>query len=348
MKLANNLPSVLVTSVGAPPGLNALRSLFEAGEFELVAADANKYSPGLYQYTNNNFILPYASEAASYISQLKIAINKFNIKVIIPCIEEEIILISSFTEQLKQMGVNLLLPAKSLIVKASNKEISTQIAKENKISSPLSLYLNANLTLNEKTQSLNSFLNRCPYPLIFKPVFGHGMKGIIKIDNLAAASEIIPRLNQDYIVQEFIPGKIGSMHLVGLLYDQDSKVVQRFSSKSIRTLYPLGGPATAGISLNCPALIDKSEFLISKIGNWVGPLNVEWMLDPRDNEFKFIEINPRLWGYGYLATASGINFARDIVNLALKKEITKNIPFKEGVTLIRSTIDVTFSKSPIQ
>lgn len=344
----NNLPSVLVTSVGAPPGLNALRSLFESGEFELVAADANKFSPGLYQYTSNNFILPYASEATLYKTQLKKAINKFNIKVIIPCIEEEVILISSFVDELKIMGVNLLLPPNNLILKASNKEISTHIARENKISCPLTLYLNSNLTLNEKLYRLNSFLNDCPFPLIFKPVFGHGMKGIMTIESLASALEALPSLNQDYIVQEFIPGKIGSMYLVGLLYDEESKVVQRFSSRSIRTLYPSGGPATAGISQSSPELIDRTEFLISKIGNWVGPLNVEWMLDPRDNEFKFIEINPRLWGYGYLATASGINFARDIAKLALKKEIIKNIPFKEGVTLIRSIVDITFSKTPIK
>jgi exodeoxyribonuclease-3 len=55
VKLANNLPSVLVTSVGAPPGLNALRSLFEAGEFELVAADANKYSPGFTDEERQDF-----------------------------------------------------------------------------------------------------------------------------------------------------------------------------------------------------------------------------------------------------------------------------------------------------
>lgn len=41
------MSGILITAVGAPPGLNVLRALHETGKYRLVAADANPAAPGL-------------------------------------------------------------------------------------------------------------------------------------------------------------------------------------------------------------------------------------------------------------------------------------------------------------
>ena len=42
--------------------------------------------------------------------------------------------------------------------------------------------------------------------------------------------------------------------------------------------------------------------------NWKGFANVEFKYDPRDDSYKFIEINARVWQQIGLAEALGINF----------------------------------------
>jgi predicted ATP-grasp superfamily ATP-dependent carboligase len=174
------------------------------------------------------------------------------------------------------------------------------------------------------------------------------MKDITHVASFDEALAASCATSAELLVQEFIPGPVGSMHLAGLLYNIEGRVVRRFSSRSIRTLYPSGGPATAGVSVYQPDMVAATERLVGLIGTWKGPLNAEWMLDPRDGKLKFIEINPRMWGYGYLATGAGLNFPAGIVALALGRDIGPDPGFREGVTLLRSTTDLIFMASPFE
>jgi predicted ATP-grasp superfamily ATP-dependent carboligase len=242
----------------------------------------------------------------------------------------------------------VLIPTLEVVSKVTNKWTATRIAIENGINCPVSQLLSADQTAEERELVLQRFLFRCPLPWIIKPIRGHGMKGIIQVNSFDAAVKYTCLGSEDLLVQEFIPGSVGSMHLAGLLYNENGKVVRRFSSRSTRTLYPNGGPATAGISVNCPDMIENTETLVSALGVWKGPLNAEWMLDPRDGKLKFIEINPRMWGYGYLATGCGLNFPAGIVSLALGMDIGTDPGFLDGVTLLRSVTDLVFKESPFK
>jgi predicted ATP-grasp superfamily ATP-dependent carboligase len=70
------------------------------------------------------------------------------------------------------------------------------------------------------------------------------------------------------------------------------------------------------------------------------------MRDPRDGELKLIEVNPRLWGYGYLATASGCRIAEALVDVALGHDPGPDPGYRVGVTLLRSTVDVCLPEPP--
>jgi len=348
MYRSNEKPVVLVTSVGAPPGLNALRALVEAGNCIPIAADADARSSGLYQFSPEHTVLPWARDTRAYLDALLLLVRSRAVSVIIPCLEEEVVVLAQHRAELEAAGVKLLLPDAEVVSAVTNKGACTRVAREHGIDCPFSQVLPAKQSSEERSSSLQDFLGSCPLPWIVKPVWGHGMRGVMQVASFEEALRVACTTPAELLVQEFIPGPVGSMYLAGLLYDGEGHLVRQFSSRSIRTLYEAGGPATAGISVGCSEIVDATERLVSLIGRWRGPLNAEWMLDPRDGKLKFIEINPRMWGYGYLATGSGLNFPDAIVSLALGTDIGPDPGFRKGVTLVRSTTDLIFTTSPFE
>ena len=348
MQNAESKPVVLVTAVGAPPGLNTLRALLEYDRFDVVAADADKYSPALYGFEVPHVILNRATDEEVFIGTLKQVIREKNIKVIISCIETEIFAIARHPQELEALGVDLLIPDKDILVNAANKGTATEIALQNGIPCPVSRVFPVAQTNSEKKKALSAFLTECPFPWILKPTIGYGMRNVARVHSIDEALQILLNQNEDFLIQEFIPAPVGNMYIVGLLYNRAGQVMRKFSSRSIRTLFPDGGPATAGVSVYVPEIIDATIKLLSHIGHWRGPLMVEWLRDPRDNHFKFIEINPRLWGYNYLATGSGINFPATTVELCLNRDVGPDPGFKAGVTMLRVTHDLIFPECPFE
>ena len=85
--------------------------------------------------------------------------------------------------------------------------------------------------------------------------------------------------------------------------------------------YPItGGSSTFAKSFYDSDLLMYGKSLLEKL-NWHGPAMVEFKRDDNDNQFKLIEINPKLWGSLELSTISGINFPYQIYLLATNKQI---------------------------
>ena len=341
--------TVLVTAVGGPPGLNTLRFLHESQKYDIVAADADKYSAELYRYASRGVKyeeLCRASNKEKYIKKLCQVIKKHNVSAIIPCIEEEAKVLSENREVLKKYNVKMLLPDAEVFNIATNKAESTLIAEKCGISCPLSTVIHNGTCKSEIRNIINGFYQSCRLPWIIKPSFGSGMRDVNKVETKEDAFAALETYQQEVIVQECIPGKVGDMYLVGLLYDDKGIVRRRFSSRSFKTLYPEGGPATAGISVYLPELIVQTEVLLAAIGGWKGVAGTEWMWDPRDGKYKFIEVNPRLWGYSSLAAGAGAHFHVCLAELALGNDICTDPGFREGVVMIRSSHDVIFETCP--
>ncbi|MCE9599005.1 MAG: hypothetical protein K8S54_13655 [Spirochaetia bacterium] len=80
---SETINTVLVTAVGAPPGLNALRALQESGRYHLVASDADRMSPSLYTAGVRGHVLPKANHP-DYIPALMRLIKAEKIDLVIP------------------------------------------------------------------------------------------------------------------------------------------------------------------------------------------------------------------------------------------------------------------------
>jgi carbamoyl-phosphate synthase large subunit len=343
---AHSKPNVLVTAVGGPPGLNALRALFETDRYQLVAADADAHAAGLYQYTDNHVVLPPASDPEKYLAGLAAAIEQHEIDVVLPCIEDEVLFAARNHPQIEALGAAVLVPDSQVLDRAVDKWAATQACIEIGVPCPHSICIKTATDRDVAAEALELLAQVCPPPWIAKPCVGYGMRDVQRVETLQAALNVVAGQTNDFIVQEFLPAPVGNMHMAGLLYDRDGRVTRRFTSRSTRTLFADGGPATAGISIDSPELTEQTEAVLAHIGGWSGPVMVEWLFDPGHGQFMLLDINPRPWGYGYLAVAAGINFPADAVELALGKDIGPDNGFRVGVSMVRTTFDLTFDASP--
>ena len=110
------------------------------------------------------------------------------------------------------------------------------------------------------------------------------------------------------MVQELLPTG-GETRGVSVLMDRAGAVWATFVHQRIRE-YPIdGGPSTLRVSVHDDVLVDRAVRLLREMG-WSGMAMVEFKRDPRDGEFKLLEVYPRFVGSLQLAVDAGVDFPR--------------------------------------
>jgi predicted ATP-grasp superfamily ATP-dependent carboligase len=97
-----------------------------------------------------------------------------------------------------------------------------------------------------------------------------------------------------------------------------------------------GGTGTAYVTIKRPDIEETVHQLLEGI-KWTGPADVDFILDPRDQIPKVLEINPRVSACIKIAFAAGVDFANYTVDLALGLPIKKMVRYKQNVCL-RNTV----------
>ena len=336
--------NVLITGVGDALGLAVIKALKDKNNINIYGGDADQFAAGLYSESIlGSKCLPYANNSL-YKKEILNYCKMKNIDVFIPGSGAEVISVSKFKDEFKDIQTNLLIPDYKTVMKAADKSQTIELARGTSVSHPKTI------KITKQKYDLDYIFSSLELPLIIKPCRSQGAKGVKYIYEQKELeykiNEVLEEYN-DILVQELIPGKQGSMYLYGTVLNKKNNFKTDFVSRSLKTKFPTGGPAIVGESLKNDQVKKYGREIINALGDWVGPVNVEFMLDPRDKQFKLIEINPRLWGYGYLATGAGINFPKLVVDLALDKEVSYNDDYEQGKVLIRKTEDIIIDKSDL-
>jgi D-aspartate ligase len=110
----------------------------------------------------------------------------------------------------------------------------------------------------------------------------------------------------EVLIQEFIP--VGPKHLYSFCpFFKEGKVVARIMARRSRQ-HPMdfGQATTFAESVYIPELEELGNKFLTKI-NYYGLAEVEFMFDTRDMQYKFLEVNARVWGWHTLAIGAGID-----------------------------------------
>jgi len=151
-----------------------------------------------------------------------------------------------------------------------------------------------------------------------------------KASDLAGDGEIM--------VQELIPGG-GSQQFSYCAFFRGGHAVGRMTVCR-RRQHPLefGRASTYVETVDLPVLEELSERFLRAI-DYYGLVEVEFKLDPRDSQYKLLDVNARTWGYHSLGARAGVDFSHMLYSdqVGLPVSACKS---PSGLSWVRTTTDI--------
>jgi D-aspartate ligase len=186
------------------------------------------------------------------------------------------------------------------------------------------------------------------FPLIIKPaikehfIYATKAKGwradnrdeLIGLLKQAATFIPIPEL----MLQEYIPGGSGQQYGYGAFF-KDGRAIGSMTTHNLRQ-HPLqlGRSSTFVETIDLPIIEERAQQFLRAI-NYYGLVEIEFRLDPRDQDYKLLDVNARTWGYHSLGAAAGVDFSY----MLFQDQIGRPVPqarARPGVIWARLTTDI--------
>lgn len=181
-----------------------------------------------------------------------------------------------------------------------SKHLLGAFVREHGVKIPVT-YLLENGTRNE----IDPIINELGLPVVVKGAEGVGGQQVKIVDSCVAAFQAVTdlyRLTCEYpALQEFLPG---ATYLVGGLFDR-GRPIHLIPAEKTELYPPRTGPAMSLKSCCDPELIEAATTVFRALGH-SGIASADFVRCD-DGHFRFLEVNPRVWGsYGF-AKALGID-----------------------------------------
>jgi predicted ATP-grasp superfamily ATP-dependent carboligase len=317
--------------------LAAVRSLGRAGHSVVLAIPRKegKQASSLRcgsRYLNKalNVLSPHVSPEGFFRDILNV-IKHEEIDVLLPFTHSTVLPVSYYRDELVK-HTSLPIIDYSTLRYAHDKLETLKLAQSLGISTPVTFHPKS----NDELRALKPYI---PYPCLVKARQGCGIGTTIQFaqdfQHLVAGYETIhnqesnPPINAYALpmIQEYVPGQIyDAVFLYGNGSCKAALAQERFIT------YPIqGGPGAVNQTTHDPELLALGQRLLDALG-WHGPAQVEFKLDPRDGEYKLMEINPKFWGTLPLAMVAGIDFAEMACDLAYNGDVHSKFDYRVGVT----------------
>jgi len=296
---------VLVTDAGYKHTLGAVRSLGKAGYY-VIAMDSHKFAQSFFsRYCREKIISPSPKKEKEFIAFLKIYLQKNSTDVLLPIGYNSTVAISRNKNELLPFTHIPVADYETLMI-AADKDKTLDFAKKLGIPIPCQ-YRN----FNEIER----------FPIVIKGIFESG--NIIYVNSRMDLNKIAVN---NGIIQEYIPGEGFGFYA---LFNRGT-VKAIFMHKRIRE-YPItGGASTCAISIFNEELMKYGLKILQSL-NWHGVAMVEFKKDSRDGKFKLMEINPKFWGSLDLSIASGVDFPRLLVEMAINGDVNPVFHYSQDI-----------------
>ncbi len=201
-------------------------------------------------------------------------------------------------------------------------------------------------------EELYRLRERITFPCLLKPGLAHpfirefGFK-MFEIGGFEQLARVYRDLTGDFthdrfslMICEIIPGPDSKQMVQFASYiDRSGEMLASMTSRKIRQDPPKYGQGRVTKSERIRDVDERSYGLLKGLG-YHGFSEIEWKYDPRDGEYKLIEINPRFIFYTGLCVACGINFPYIQYADLVRHEKIRVHSFRENVYWIHFYKDV--------
>lgn len=312
---------------GHVQGLSNVRALGEMG-VPVYVVDQRKCIASRSKYCRKFFQCPAfeSDQFASFLIELA-AQEKLQNWILLPSNDHAVMTLSRNKDELGKI-FRVVTPNWDIVQNVYDKVRLLAIAEQEGVPSPRIYTLNAELETEPEG---------IIYPVITKGRFGlsfyksTGKKAFLSNDWL----ELRDHLNwiqkrlplEETFTQELIPYDGTNKTISCTAFSIDGVVKTHWSGIKLRE-HPLQfGTATFAKSIYAPECLQHTEKILKHL-NYTGVCEVEYLQDPRDGEYRLIEINARTWLWVGLARACGVDYAKILYEYGCGKPFVyvKNYP----------------------
>lgn len=331
-------PGVVITG-GDFQGLGAVRT-FAKKNIPVFVLDHDHCVCQYTRYKKKFFRSPSPAHHEVYFNYLIDLAKREKISgwIIFPNSDETVYVLSRYKEQLEEY-YRVTTPSWEVVEKIYVKEYTYKIAKEHQIPIPQTYF---NKSLSELLDS------ELPFPLVIKPSIRDNFYRYIKtkayrVNNKEELSKIYNHVStvidsKEILVQEFVPGGPNYLFSYCPFFKDGSAITGIMGRRKRQHPMDFGHASTFVELVNIPELKETAERFLKIIG-YYGIGEVEFMKDPRNNVYKLLEVNPRIWGWHTLAIAAGVDLPYLLYLDMLGEKIDIPIPL-EGMKWVRLTTDI--------
>ena len=143
----------------------------------------------------------------------------------------------------------------------------------------------------------------------------------------------------EVMVQELIPGD-GRQQFSYCAFFKEGRAIGSMVTQRRRQHPPEFGRASTFVeTIDLPLLETLSERFLNEI-DYYGLVEMEYKLDPRDGQYKLLDVNARTWGYHTLGPRAGVDFPYLLFADQLGEPVETSRA-KTGVKWIRLITDIS-------
>lgn len=312
------MKTVLITGVGAIMGYGMLRSIRKSHpNIKLIGTDI--YLDAVGQAWSDVFIRAPMTSDENYMEWLYDVVCKHKVDLVIPGIEQDVHKLAEEISNIEKYPCVFAINNISLIELTKDKLfMHDKLLELNDPSRILSL-------TSGSFEKLSTILG---LPFILKPRRGYASKGLVRIQNYEDFAIYESKLGNELIAQPII-GTDDEEYTVGAFGDGLGGISTSITLK--RKLAKDGSTASAIIT-NSKEL-DLVVQRLCKYFNPIGPTNLQFRKD--DNNWKLLEINPRVSSTTSIRSAFGFNEAAMCIDFYLYGKTIENIKIKSEGFAIR-------------
>lgn len=313
--MQNKKLNVLITAASRRVALirgfvNALEKMDNGGN--VITTDVNPLSPGLYM--GHNFHYAPLTTDPGYIQRLREICKLEEIDVIIPTIDDELVLMGETREQFAKEGINIVISPADTSRVCNDKILTYKFFSANGIPTPQTW-------LPEELPPVDQLT----FPLFLKPRMGRGSVGIYRLNN-PKELEFFSEYVKDPIIQEFLAGREFTLDTLTDFQGEAISVVPR------QRLWVRSGVMDKGRTVNDSALIDLGV-KVAKTLKSIGPINTQVKYH-KGKPYVF-EVNPRFSGGIPLTIAAGGDFPMWICQMAAGQKLEARLgEFEDGLVMM--------------
>jgi predicted ATP-grasp superfamily ATP-dependent carboligase len=323
--------NVLVLDGNQNQAVASVRSLARAGHTVFAAEAASWSKAGWSRFCSGSLNYPSPqSQTDAFLQVITGFVREHPNTLVLPMSEASTLALSAHREFLLAAGARLILPEHKDLLRAFDKDTTTNLASSLGIAIPKTILI----TDPQQARAASASVK---YPVVLKPRSSEEL-GLGKIrtggrpryarsrrefDN---AYEDLKNRASAILVQEFVPGE-GTGYFALMRHGE---LRAEFAHRRIRDVYPTGSGSSVRVSVEPEPEIRKSSLAILSALRWHGVAMVEYRKQA-DSPPVFMEVNGRFWHSLPLACYAGMDFPALLASMAERGDIEPTFEYRRGV-----------------